>query len=62
VNLVGGIVSLAAVALLILPFGLVGAAMGRLLYGAVTTLDLLKVKAELAKSVLPREHVVLISA
>jgi O-antigen/teichoic acid export membrane protein len=62
VNVLGGIVSLGAVALFIPPFGLVGAAIGRLLYGAVTALNLLRVKTKLARAVSPREEVVLISS
>jgi len=62
VNVLGGIVSLGAVALFIPPFGLVGAAIGRLLYGAVTALNLLRVKTKLARTVSPREEVVLISS
>ena len=62
VNVLGGLVSLGAVALLTPPFGLVGAAIGRLLYGVVTTLNLLRVKAKLARGVSPREEAVLISS
>lgn len=62
VNVLGGIVSLGAVALFIPPFGLVGAAIGRLLYGAVTVLDLLKVKARLARLVSTRLDPVRISS
>lgn len=49
VNVLGGIVSLGSVALLIPPFGLVGAAIGRLLYGAVTALNLLRARRRLAQ-------------
>jgi O-antigen/teichoic acid export membrane protein len=57
VNIVGGILSLGVVALLIHPFGLVGAAIARLFYGAVTALLLLKVRAKLSHTVSPREEV-----
>jgi len=62
VNVLGGIVSLGAVALFTPILGLVGAAIRRLLYGVVTTLNLLRVNAKLARAVSPREEVVLISS
>jgi len=61
VNVLGGILSLVAVALFVPHLGMVGAAIGRLLYGAVTVLNLLRVKAKLARSASPRQDVVLIS-
>ena len=54
-NMVGGIVSLGAVAIFVHPWGLVGAAVARLFYGTITALALLKVKAKLAEPVSPRE-------
>jgi O-antigen/teichoic acid export membrane protein len=57
INMVGGILSLAAVAVLVPGFGLVGAAVARLFYGAVTALDLVKVKAKLRQAVSPLEQV-----
>lgn len=49
-NVGGGILSLAAVVLFVPPLGLVGAAVARLFYGAVTALAFLKVKAKLAQT------------
>lgn len=46
-NVAGGILSLAGAAVLIPLFGLPGAAAGRLLYGAVTSLNYVKVEASL---------------
>jgi O-antigen/teichoic acid export membrane protein len=57
INMVGGILSLGALALFVPPFGLVGAAIARLFYGAVTVLALLKVRAKLAQAVSPHEEV-----
>lgn len=62
VNVLGGIASLGAVALFIPPFGLIGAAFGRLLYGAVTALDLFRVKTILARAVSRQGEVVLTSS
>jgi O-antigen/teichoic acid export membrane protein len=59
VNVLGGIASLGAVALFIPRFGLVGAAFGRLLYGVITALILLRVKAKLRT--VSRQQVVLTS-
>jgi O-antigen/teichoic acid export membrane protein len=56
INMVGGILSLAAVAVFVPAFGLVGAAIARLFYGGVTALELLKVRAKLGKAV-PAEEV-----
>jgi O-antigen/teichoic acid export membrane protein len=61
VNVLGGIVSLGAVALFIPYFGLTGAAFGRLLYGAVAALSLFRVRTMLARSVSRQEEVVLTS-
>lgn len=61
VNILGGIVSLGAAALLIPSFGLVGAGIGRLLYGPVTALNLLKARTKVAGDILPAEDPVLIS-
>jgi len=47
VNLIGGVLSLAAAAVLIPTVGLTGAAVGRLLYGPVITLNYLKVAKSL---------------
>jgi O-antigen/teichoic acid export membrane protein len=55
INMVGGVLSLAAVAVFVPAFGLVGAAIARLFYGAVTALDLLKVQAKLAEAVSEQE-------
>jgi O-antigen/teichoic acid export membrane protein len=48
-NLAGGIISLVAAALLILPFGLVGAAAGRLLYGPAISVNFWKVGKSLSE-------------
>lgn len=50
VNIGGGVLSLAAAAWLISPIGLAGAAIGRLVYGVATILNLLAVKAELGRN------------
>jgi O-antigen/teichoic acid export membrane protein len=42
-NVVGGVISLVSAALLIPPFGLIGAAAGRLFYGPIISLNYLKV-------------------
>ena len=59
VNVVGGIVSLGAVALFIPPFGLSGVAIGRLVYGAVTALNLLMIRRRLSQS--SRDEALLLS-
>jgi len=46
VNILGGILSLAAVALFVPPLGLVGAAVGRLLYGPAVALNFIKLKSQ----------------
>jgi O-antigen/teichoic acid export membrane protein len=56
VNVLGGIVSLGAAALFIPPFGLVGAAIGRLFYGPAIALSFLKIKAQLARTPLPSKE------
>jgi O-antigen/teichoic acid export membrane protein len=61
VNILGGILSLVAVALFVSRLGMAGAAVGRLLYGAVTVLNLLGVKAKLAQTASPRQDAVLVS-
>jgi O-antigen/teichoic acid export membrane protein len=54
-NIFGGLVSLIAVAILNRPYGLAGAACGRLLYGAITIIGLVKVRMELSQIPSPLE-------
>jgi len=62
VNVLGGIASLGAVALLIPPFGLIGASFGRLLYAGVTAVNLLRAKAMLARAVSRKEEEVVLTS
>jgi len=62
VNVLGGIVSLGAAALFIPPFGLVGAAVGRLLYGPAVALNFVKIKMEFSRDSLLNEERVPMSA
>ena len=50
VNIVGGVVSLVVAAALIPSIGLVGAAIGRLLYGSITILSLWRVQVEFQRA------------
>jgi O-antigen/teichoic acid export membrane protein len=50
VNIVGGVVSLLVAAALIPSIGLVGAAIGRLLYGPITILSLWRVQVEFQRA------------
>ncbi len=56
VNILGGVLSLAAVVLLIPPLGLVGAAVGRLFYGPAVALNFLKIKLKFTRPPLPRKE------
>jgi O-antigen/teichoic acid export membrane protein len=60
-NIVSGLLSLGAVAVFIPPMGLVGAALGRLLYGPAIALNFLKVRTEFIRNASPTEEQVLIS-
>jgi len=60
VNILGGILSLAGVALFVPPFGLVGAAIGRLLYGPAVALNFIKLKSQFTQSPLRSKEPVLI--
>jgi O-antigen/teichoic acid export membrane protein len=53
-NIAAGILSLGAAALFIQPFGLLGAALGRLLYGPVLAFNYLKVRAAFEETELMR--------
>jgi O-antigen/teichoic acid export membrane protein len=56
VNIVGGILSLGAAAILIPRLGLTGAALGRLLYGPAVALNFFKVGTTLSRTESPGEH------
>lgn len=62
VNILGGVVSLAATALLIPSLGLFGAAVARLLYGCVTALLFVKTKASLFPAASARDAALSASA
>jgi len=58
VNVLGGILSLCGAAMLIPPFGLLGASVGRLLYGPAVALNFIKVKTSLPRPLDPGQDVV----
>jgi O-antigen/teichoic acid export membrane protein len=60
VNVLGGILSLAGVALFVPPLGLVGAAIGRLLYGPAVALNFMKLKSQFAQAPIRSKEPVLI--
>jgi len=59
VNIAGGILSLVAVAFLVHPFGLVGAAIGRLFYAPAVSLNFLKIKNHFSRTPVPIDAPVL---
>lgn len=59
VNIVGGILSLAAVAFFVPSFGLVGAALGRLFYTPAVTLNFVKIRSHFRRTPVPANAPVL---
>jgi len=57
VNILGGILSLGAAAVLIPPLGLTGAALGRLLYGPAVALNFFKIRTTLSRPVSPKDPI-----
>ena len=56
VNIGGGVLSLAFVALFVHPWGLVGAALARLFYGPVVALNFLKIRQQFTRTALASEE------
>ena len=60
VNILGGIFSLVGVALFVPPLGLVGAAIGRLLYGPAVALNFIKLKSQFVQAPTQNKEPVLV--
>jgi len=60
VNMLGGVLSLVAMAFFVPPLGLIGAAIARLFYGIAVTLNFLKIRTHFARAALSTKEPVLL--